>query len=108
MFEVPTEMKQTGALAAGIAGAIVSFSYQRPKNLLDAILRVVGGMFGAVYLGPITAKLLGFGPEFESAIEFLIGLVSMHLMGGIFGMAQLFKENPRALIDWFIERMSRK
>lgn len=85
------------ALIAGVFGVGVSLMYEKVSTA-RAIVLLLSGSFGAGYLTPLFASVFNLSTGVENSIAFLLGLVSMRLMGGIINISRKFYENPIGFI----------
>ena len=72
-------------LLAGLAGGVVSLSYIKPLNKIQACTAVLSGALMANYLTPLALWWAKIPQEFELGAGFLIGLTGMHLVPLILG-----------------------
>lgn len=82
------------SLAAGFFGGIVSLTYEKSVTFSRALLMIVTGAVCAGYLPPILNKWLNFGDSLENGLAFIVGLLSMKLVGGLMKLGERFEKNP--------------
>lgn len=94
-------------LIAGFIGAILSLYFIKNLTRTKAAVAVIGGAACAAYLTPWIIVWFGLrgSEEAESAAAFLIGILGMNIIGGVFFIGEQFKNNP---IEFFTKIFKRK
>lgn len=85
---------KVGTLIAGLIGAIVSLSFIPNLTWPKAIIAIFTGAASAGYVTPLVIGALEVGPDYEHAVAFLVGLLGMNVLAGVFKMAERFKNSP--------------
>lgn len=92
---------KASSLVAGVFGAVASLTYQPNISALRALVLVVTGATSAAYLTPLVGQWLDLSDTTENAYAFIIGLLSMKIIGGLMTMGERFRNNPEAFIKIF-------
>lgn len=81
---------------AGFIGAILSLYFIKDLTRTKAAVAVFGGAACAAYLAPVLIAWFGLqgSEEAESGAAFLIGILGMNIIGGVFYIGEQFKSNP--------------
>jgi high-affinity Fe2+/Pb2+ permease len=96
------------ALVAGVFGAAASLSYERGIGPGRAVVLILVGAACAGYLTPVIAEWLSpSSSSIENAYAFIIGLLSMRIIGGLITLGERFKEDPAAFIKTLKRRADR-
>jgi hypothetical protein len=85
---------KAGAVVAGFVGGVVSLSLIRNLTPLSAVGTVLGGTACAAYLTPIVLEYTGLNGSMEHALAFLLGIVGMNGVAGVFKISERFKSQP--------------
>lgn len=86
------------AFKAGIVGGFVSLTYERKRSPWQAGLSILTGAVLAGYLGPMAAEYLTMSETTTSGASFLIGLLAMRIIPGLFQLGGQFAKNPLDVI----------
>jgi hypothetical protein len=92
------------ALVAGVFGAAASLSYERGIRPGRAVALILVGAASAGYLTPVVAGWTSTTPAMENAYAFIIGLLSMRIIGGLITLGERFKQDPAAFIKMLKRR----
>jgi len=93
-------------LLSGIAGGVVSLTYEDKIPPIRAIGMIFCGGATAAYTQPVLTHYLSLDDVYANAIGFFLGLVSMKIVGILLSFLEHFKKNPTLLIklipyvDW--------
>lgn len=92
---------KTSSLVAGVFGAVASLTYERNIGVIRAMILIVTGATCAAYLTPLAASWLELSDNTESAYAFIIGLLSMKIIGGLMTIGDRFRRDPESFIKFF-------
>ncbi len=81
-------------LIAGLCGGLVSLVFEKKLSFKRALLLIFVGAISSSYLTPILQHWIDFSEPTENAAAFLIGLMSMNILGGLLRLADSFESNP--------------
>jgi len=91
---------KVGSVFAGTVGGILSLSMLPKLTFRKAVTAVLGGGACAGYLTPLVAEYLSIGSRnLENAMAFVLGVVGMNIVGGLFLMSDRWRENPTLDIE---------
>lgn len=83
-------------LVAGFIGAITSLSFITGITLNRAVIIILVGIISAKFATP---AILVYLPKLDGEFTaWMVGIVSMPVLAGIFKIANLFEKNPTAFI----------
>ena len=85
---------KASALVAGLIGGIVSLTYEEKLSFGKAIILILTGAACAAYITPLVELYIDFDKGMGNAFSFLIGLISMRLIGGVLVLADKWKIKP--------------
>ena len=86
-------------LLSGIAGGVVSLTYEDKIPPLRAIGMIFCGGATAAYTQPVLTHYLRLEEVYANAIGFFLGLVSMKLVAVILNALDYLKKNPKLLLN---------
>lgn len=86
------QLPQAADAIAGMTGALVMLRWSEPMSRLAALVAVLSGAAVAWYLVPAIALELGLNRRTEDAVAFLMGLLVLHIVPGLFRVADAFIE----------------
>lgn len=89
------------SLVAGLAGGAASLTFQKNIGWLRALVLIITGAVCAGYLTPLAVDYVAADQRLEGAYAFLIGLLSMHIIGGLISLGERFQDNPGAFLKIF-------
>jgi hypothetical protein len=89
---------KTPAVVAGILGATASLTYERDISPGRALLLILVGSACAAYITPLIAHYFTFEAPVDNAVAFMVGLLSMRIVGGLLVIGEKFKDDPMAFI----------
>jgi hypothetical protein len=83
-------LPQASDAIAGMTGALVMLRWSDPMRRIEAVLSVLSGAAVAWYIAPAAAFELGLSRRTEDAAAFLLGLLVLHIVPGLFRYADAF------------------
>lgn len=89
------------SLVAGVFGAVASLTYERQISVLRAVILIITGAASAAYLTPLVGGWLELTDNTENAYAFIIGLLSMKIIGGLMNIGDRFRQDPEAFLKIF-------
>lgn len=93
---------KASSLIAGLSGGIISLTYEDKITPYRAAMLIITGGICASYLTPIVIdwanKIATVGDHAENGGAFIIGLLSMKIVGGLLKLGEKFKRNPEKFI----------
>lgn len=91
---------RVGTVIAGLVGGILSLSMMPRLTFRKAMTAVLGGGACAAYGTPLVVEYLGVASRnLENGLAFVLGVVGMHILGGIFTMSDRWRRNPSIDLD---------
>lgn len=81
-------------MVAGFAGGVVSLRYVKNLNWWQGLSSVLGGTLTANYLTPVVQFYLKMEQPQEYGTAFIVGLVALNLLAGVFKLSEKWKEDP--------------
>jgi len=81
-------------LTGGFFGGLASLIFEKNAGFWRGLLLVITGATSAVYLTPLVPDYFSVGDSFYRGISFLVGFLSMRILGGIITLGDRFKKNP--------------
>lgn len=86
---------QVGTVVAGLIGGILSLSMMPKLTFRKAMTAVLGGGACAAYGTPLVVEYLGVASRnLENGLAFVLGVVGMHILGGLFTLSDRWRRNP--------------
>jgi hypothetical protein len=82
------------SLVAGVFGAVASLTYERNISPMRAVFLILVGAAAAGYLTPWLAEYMKVDGATANAYAFLIGLLSMRIIGAILSIGEKIKKDP--------------
>lgn len=92
---------KASSLVAGVFGAVASLTYERNIGVIRALVLIITGATSAAYLTPLAAQWLELSDNTESAYAFIIGLLSMKIIGGLMSLGDRFRQDPESFLKIF-------
>ena len=86
-------LKLQGAIAS-LVGALVALTLTKGLKPIPAFFSLLVGFVTSVFLTPLISSYFEFTATTENGIAFLIGLIGMNLVTGLFSMSKSFSTNP--------------
>lgn len=91
---------KVGTVVAGLVGGVLSLSMMPRLTFRKAVTAVIGGGACAAYGTPLVVEYLGLSSRnLENGLAFVLGVVGMHILGGIFTMSDRWRRNPSIDLD---------
>lgn len=90
------------ALVAGIVGGIISLTFEQRLSFMRAVLLIFTGGITSGYAFNFCQHVWGMSDELSGFFGFVMGLVSMRLIGSLIKVAEQVKENPATVLS-FVE-----
>lgn len=86
---------KVSTLVAGIVGGVLALSMMPQLTWRKAIAAVVGGGACAAYVTPIAAEFLNLtSRHMENGLAFVLGVIGMNVLGGVFKLSEQWREKP--------------
>lgn len=82
------------AFKAGLVGGLLSLSYEKKRTPWQAGVSILSGAVLAGYLGPVATEYFSLSEGGASGASFLIGLLAMRIIPGLFELAGRIARNP--------------
>jgi Kef-type K+ transport system membrane component KefB len=86
---------KVSSLVAGLVGGVLALSMMPHLTWRRAMAAVVGGGACAAYATPIAAEVLGLASRhMENGLAFILGVIGMNILGGIFRLSEKWRDRP--------------
>lgn len=86
---------KASTLIAGLIGGILALSMLPKLTYRKALTAVVGGGACAAYATPIAAEMVNLtSRNLENGLAFILGVVGMNILGGIFKLTDHWRQRP--------------
>lgn len=86
---------KVSTLVAGLVGGVLALSMMPQLTWRKAMTAVIGGGACAAYATPIAAEFLGLASRhMENGLAFVLGVVGMNVLGGIFKLSERWRDKP--------------
>jgi hypothetical protein len=86
---------KVSTLVAGLVGGVLALSMMPQLTWRKAMTAVVGGGACAAYATPIAAEMLGLASRhLENGLAFVLGVIGMNILGGIFRLSERWRDRP--------------
>jgi hypothetical protein len=86
---------KVSSLVAGLIGGVMTMSMMPQLTWRRALTAVFGGGACAAYATPIAAELLGLASRhMENGLAFVLGVIGMNLLGGVFKLSERWRDRP--------------
>lgn len=83
---------------AGFMGGVIALTFVRQLTKAQMGAAVATGTVTTHYLTPLATHLGSLGPDVESGVAFLIGIMAMNIIPGFLKLSEAFKADPRSFI----------
>lgn len=93
-------MIKTSILVSATAGSIATLLFEPKISFWRAILLVFSGAGAAVFTCPMVVHYLKIEEHLSHAVTFLLGLLSMKLVGVIMIILDKIKEDPSIILNY--------
>lgn len=88
------------SMVAGLFGAVLALPYMPDRSRWEKVFAVFGGMACAVYLAPWISTRLGLDESGHNAACFVIGIMGINIVRGLFVLSDRFRQNPEKFFYW--------
>ena len=86
---------KVSSLVAGLIGGVMAMSMMPQLTFRKALTAVLGGGACAAYATPIVAELLNLDSRhLENGLAFVLGVIGMNILGGIFKLSERWRDRP--------------
>ncbi len=86
-------------LVAGFIGSTLSLSLSRNITPLWAFMTVIAGTVSAMSLTPLAMKYADFGRGSQDALAFIIGVMGMNALVGVYKFSERFANAPNEILE---------
>lgn len=86
------------SLLAGLLGAVLALPYMPSRRWWEKVFAVFGGMVCSAYLAPLVADRIGLGMTGHNATCFVVGVMGINIVSGLFGLSDRFRRNPERFL----------
>lgn len=101
--------QQRGILIAACGGSLISLLFMRePFNWKTAVAAMASGLFSSYYCVELIGRTFKLDPGWYGAMGAAFGLLAMTLLGGIFKLAQSWREDPQAFLERWVPWLKKK
>lgn len=85
---------------AGFVGSLAALPYLNAKTPLQKLSCLVGGTASAAYLTPLALVFFSTPTQaLHGGLAFVMGIVGMNIIGGIFKVSDKFKNEPLVILN---------
>ncbi len=86
---------RVSSLVAGLVGGVLALSMMPKLTFRKSVTAVIGGGACAGYATPIVADVLSLASRnVENGLAFVLGVVGMNILGGLFKLSERWRERP--------------
>lgn len=86
---------RVSSLVAGLVGGVLALSMMPQLTFRKAVAAVLGGGACAAYATPVVAELIDLSSRHvENGLAFVLGVVGMNVLGGIFKLSEKWRDKP--------------
>lgn len=86
---------KVSSLVAGLVGGVLALSMMPQLTFRKAVAAVLGGGACAAYATPVVAEFLALtSRHIENGLAFVLGVIGMNLLGGLFKLSERWRDKP--------------
>ena len=87
-------------IIAGFIGSLAALPYLNAKTPLQKLSCLIGGTASAAYLTPLALVIFDEPTQaMHGGLAFVMGIVGMNVIGGIFQISDKFKNEPLNILN---------